>query len=1130
MAKTPFLDTQNGGLFGDQNAQTMDFSSLSGNQTQHVSAQSGLDVPIHGNVSLGDATFTQDSLDLVIQSESNAKIVVQDYFTHDTPPNLTTDSGKVYSAKLIDGFLQNKVQQYAQDDQIVSDASPQPIGQITETTGEVTITRINGQVIEAQNGVLIYQGDVVETSGDGAVNIIFADESSFAISNDARMTIDEFIFDPASLDGISNFSMLQGVFVYTSGSIGAHDPDDVHIDTPIGSIGIRGTTIAGRIDGSGSNNEITIIEGAIVIRNGHGEHVLSTQYDTVIIESMNSPIVESGVLPPHEIMQRIQGVQGVAGSFFNSLQQDALQSDPQTTNEQLENRKATPDSDTTEPKDANTPSENSTDQKDGEALLDNGEGDKPLPKTNEQQKPKANATPDSKGEPQITLLDDGATNDGQDSVSGRSGSGATTPQTSPLGADGNNTGGENGGTSESGTPPPLVTGSDPLPTNPDVITPPTPPTGGGPRQNLNDPLGSANNIRVLSGLPDGEQYGFAVTTVLNTVTGFDDIVLLRGDVSNGSSGNFTVFAGNASIGSDNNLSGAVYEDITDNSPNTTNENIFSVTSGDFYGDGTHELMIGTPNGFNAQGSANDGYLYHIDLGGTLGPQQFDDYTIGVSTVNGDSINSRVGNSVANLGDINNDGFIDFGFTSPGAQTTQGVATLVTGSGDVSAPRGIHGYTGDSAADYLGGEIVGLGDINGDGYDDFAFGAYEGTLNGGDVNSSLNEVYIMLGDNVVASYSDKSDALRLTGGTGFGRHLSGVDDVNGDGYDDLLVSNNNSSLKLIMGENRTYVGTDNESSFTQFNLDVSPQGYVIEGAASAGDFNADGYSDFAVLMRNGTDIKISILFGGTGLAGTNADLQYLEDHPEMAYMIDYTLSSAPANGSYDMQFTSGDVNGDGFDDLIITDPHEDRAFIVEGGRIAQPSEDYIEGNNITADGDYKILTGTALNDTIQQNDHAGLTFKGGAGLDTFILDNALNGSSANWHQIDGGGGDNDRLVLDGGQGSIDLSNIQRNKIERIETIEVGTGNNLTLHVSQIFDMLKSSDNGELKITALGAGSTLEILSDTAHADDNVGFGDALLDLSAAGGVTPITDSGYYRYDIGNYELHIDQDFALITNIG
>src|SRR5690606_2307955 len=113
--------------------------------------------------------------------------------------------------------------------------------------------------------------------------------------DNARLAIDEYVFDPATQSGENNFSVLRGVFVFTSGLIGREDPDDVKIETPVGSIGIRGTTIMGHINPDG-DSQITVVEGAIVVTNGQGEQTLSQQFETVKLGGFNDPMGEASVL------------------------------------------------------------------------------------------------------------------------------------------------------------------------------------------------------------------------------------------------------------------------------------------------------------------------------------------------------------------------------------------------------------------------------------------------------------------------------------------------------------------------------------------------------------------------------------------------------------------------------------------------------------------------------------------------------------------------------------------------------------------------------------------------------------------------------------------------------------------
>lgn len=119
---------------------------------------------------------------------------------------------------------------YAQN---LSMSDESPVGFIQELSGEGTITHTDGSVSPLNMGQPVYEGDIIETASNGAVNITFSDESSFAVSEDSRVAIDEYVYDNSGAgEGSQNFSVLKGMFVFTSGLVGRDDPDDVHIQTP----------------------------------------------------------------------------------------------------------------------------------------------------------------------------------------------------------------------------------------------------------------------------------------------------------------------------------------------------------------------------------------------------------------------------------------------------------------------------------------------------------------------------------------------------------------------------------------------------------------------------------------------------------------------------------------------------------------------------------------------------------------------------------------------------------------------------------------------------------------------------------------------------------------------------------
>jgi len=264
-----------------------------------------------------DAEMSRDGSDLILNSPDGT-IVVESYFSGAQSPALVAPSGATLSPELVNSFITSG-NQYVQNASM-NDVSP--IGAVQEINGNASITRGDGTNEELSIGSPVYQGDVIETDAGAAVNITFVDESSFAVSEETRLAIDEYVFDPASQGGVQNFSVLKGVFVYTSGLIGREDPDDVSIETPVGSIGIRGTIIAGDVD----QGEITVVEGAIVLRDISGnEMTLASQFETGRFAGSNG-IENLGQKSANDVVEKFSIVSNVAPNMFSSINDAAAES------------------------------------------------------------------------------------------------------------------------------------------------------------------------------------------------------------------------------------------------------------------------------------------------------------------------------------------------------------------------------------------------------------------------------------------------------------------------------------------------------------------------------------------------------------------------------------------------------------------------------------------------------------------------------------------------------------------------------------------------------------------------------------------------------------------------------------
>ena len=142
-----------------------------------------------------------------------------------------------------------------------------PIGKVLAATGSVTIEHVNAVVVQAnvssqpgqtKVGDLVYQGDKVRTGADGKVTINFADDTSFNLSNNADMVLNEFVYDPNGKSNSTLFNLSKGAFTFVAGKIAK--TGDMKVETPVATMGIRGTTPHVEILEDGTAKFSTLIE------------------------------------------------------------------------------------------------------------------------------------------------------------------------------------------------------------------------------------------------------------------------------------------------------------------------------------------------------------------------------------------------------------------------------------------------------------------------------------------------------------------------------------------------------------------------------------------------------------------------------------------------------------------------------------------------------------------------------------------------------------------------------------------------------------------------------------------------------------------------------------------------------
>jgi hypothetical protein len=144
-----------------------------------------------------------------------------------------------------------------------------PIGKVVTATGSVTIEHANAVIVQAnipagsggaatKIGDAVYRGDVVQTGADGKIGITFTDGTAFNVSSNARMVLNEFVYDPNGMSNSTLISLTKGTFTFIAGKVAK--TGDMKIDTPAGTMGIRGTTPHVEISDDGTVRFSNLIE------------------------------------------------------------------------------------------------------------------------------------------------------------------------------------------------------------------------------------------------------------------------------------------------------------------------------------------------------------------------------------------------------------------------------------------------------------------------------------------------------------------------------------------------------------------------------------------------------------------------------------------------------------------------------------------------------------------------------------------------------------------------------------------------------------------------------------------------------------------------------------------------------
>ncbi|MCP3915521.1 MAG: hypothetical protein GY711_08205 [bacterium] len=393
--------------------------------------------------------------------------------------------------------------------------------------------------------------------------------------------------------------------------------------------------------------------------------------------------------------------------------------------------------------------------------------------------------------------------------------------------------------------------------------------------------------------------------------------------------------------------------------------------GDVDGDGLADVVVGAyfddaggPDSGQAQVfSGADGALIHT-FDGAAGGDLF-------------------GRSVAIAGDVDCDGHADVIVGAPwhdAAGFNAGHARVFSG-GDGSL---LHTFDGLAPSDRLGWFVSGAGDTNGDGHDDLIVGAYLHDGGGADAGAA----FVYCGDTGNLLFQ-----IDGTEGDSLGQSVSGAGDVNGDGFDDVIVGapNGNHTTGPETGKALVYSGFDGTLLHSLFGEALNDNfGFSVGGA---GDVNADGHADLVVGARLNDSVFDQ---GGAAYVYSGADGSQL-----------HAFYGAAENDRFGYSVSgAGDVNGDGNDDVLVGakngGPNHEGCVEVRSGldgsilytRRGESQDDFF-GRSVSRAGD---VNGDGFEDLVIGSDGDDENAQGAGAVHVFAAPDCNGNGRADWCDI------------------------------------------------------------------------------------------------------------------------------------
>lgn len=947
-------------------------------------------------------TYSHQGPDLVIEGPSGTVIRVIDYYHADTGPDLYSETGAVLTNDVVDRLVgAHNPLVFAQSGQLTGQT---PIGQVETLEGTAFATRANGQRVALSVGDPVYEDDLVETANDSNLGLTFLDETVFSLSPNARMILDEFVYEANGGNNSMVMNLVEGTFVFVTGQIAP--TGNMLIETPVATMGIRGTTPIVMIEGQNGSTQFGILKdpdgtlGAYAIFDKITQQVIGRVADenTIIRLDQAGGTPDTIVVDAGHLAARAEAQSNAY--FLYTVARERLSAQQQNDNQ---------------PDGNNTP-------------VEDGETD---PITTESIGEQGNLG--SSGLNQFTFdfgdgLSDGSSDGGSDGTGPTSG-GSGSPQS--------------GGSAQSpgtftqpNTPPVTANQTFQLSEDDEVA-----------QASLSVTAGAGSIIYTITRQPE---FGAVIVNADGTFTYIADPIFnvlqegesaeisfdfqatdSAGAVSNPSTVTLQILGANDAPIATNIDAGIVNEDA-----GPVAINLLSTTLDPDAGDD-----VDTQNVSVVSSNAARSVVFTIDNESgllTLESAQFDDLGTGESetlTINYTIVDS-FGASTTNSAVLVVEGTdavtpVIITGTMTGTLVEDAVVDAVSGDLNANDPNGpddnwtvvgtgtasINGF-GTFSIDAAGNWTYELDNTNpvvdalGTGEmltDNFIVQTVDGlaqtvtiTIDGADETSPVPIP--------ILSSLDGTDGFLISGvniGDQSGFSVSSAGDVNGDGFDDVIIGARNADTDSGPDAGKVYVvfgAADFSAGLGTLDLASldGTDGFLIEGTygggelgmsvSGAGDINGDGIDDLVMgAPDNYNSGESFVVFGAAGIGAGDGTFDLSDLDGTNGFSV-YGLSTGDLNGF--SVSDAGDVNGDGFDDVFVAAPDagaNGQGYVIFGGSGLTFGGGLFDPSNLDGSNGFQINAAYSYGSYAAQVSISGVGDINGDGFDDLIAGSSTGGN-------------------------------------------------------------------------------------------------------------------------------------------